>query len=457
MMFWGADTTQLSKHATVTHGGAARLETLLGTIEQVALSTEWTGADAESFRTRARAEVARGLAAADLLRGLGAELTGHSDEQDDASDGDDGQGCPAVAAALTPETQDELDSLLADALHDGGLEDLRGNSRDLDALAERLAELTPEERAEWIAGLEDDELAALRDAMAADGDGLFWMGGNTDQSRRALLDQLLRDADPADVERISELFPELHPDGRGGGDAAQGTYDVNPDGTVTPPGEVVPEDASWRDVSQGSYGDCVSMATLAMMMDQDPGWAAEHVQDNGNGTVTVTLYDENGDPEPITMPKELPSEDGKVVGAGRGPLADDPTSATWPSYVERALAIQMGGDYSGIEGHGSPEVGPRLTGLDVETIPPTDADAAFDAARRGEPMVVGTSVKLAENDTGPGDWRGGHGYWVDGVSTDDSGEEVIVLRNPHGPDTPTVELTREQYEKYTSSAEVHHD
>ena len=155
MMFWGADTAQLSKRATATHGGAARLETLLETIEQVALSTEWTGADAESFRTRARAEVARGLAAADLLRGLGAELTGHSDEQDDASDGDDGQGVPAVAAALTPETQDELDSLLADALHDGGLEDLRGNSRDLDALAERLAELTPEERAEWIAGLED--------------------------------------------------------------------------------------------------------------------------------------------------------------------------------------------------------------------------------------------------------------------------------------------------------------
>ena len=117
----------------------------------------------------------------------------------------------------------------------------------------------------------------------------------------------------------------------------------------------------------------------------------------------------------------------------------------------------MGGEYSGIEGHGSPEVGPRLTGLQVETIPPTDPDAAFDAARAGEPMIVGTSVELAEGDTGPGDWRSQHGYWVDGVSTNDSGEEVIVLRNPHGPDTPTVELTREEYEKYTSSAEVHHD
>ena len=72
-------------------------------------------------------------------------------------------------------------------------------------------------------------------------------------------------------------------------------------------------------------------------------------------------------------------------------------------------------------------------------------------------MVVGTAVELSEGDTPPSGWLGGHGYWVDGVSTDDSGEEVIVLRNPHGPDTPTVELTREQYEKYTSSAEVHHD
>ena len=456
-MFWGADTEQLARHARATLVGAGRLESLLGSLEQDALAVTWAGPDAAAFRDRLRSEVSRALTTTDRMRDLGAELTSHRDEQDDASDGDGGQGSPAIAAALTPAMQDELDSLLDEALHDGGLEDWRGNSRDLDALAERLSELSPEERAEWIAGLEDDELAALRDAMAADGDGWLGLGGTTDQSRRALLDQLLRDADPSDVERISELFPELHPDGRGGGDAAQGTYDVNPDGTVTPPGEVVPEDASWRDVSQGSYGDCVSMATLAMMAEQDPGWVADHVQDNGNGTVTVTLYDENGDPEPITMPKELPSEDGNVVGAGRGPLADDPTSATWPSYVERALAIQMGGGYSEIQGHGSPEVGPRLTGLQVETIPPTDPDAAFEAARAGEPMVVGTSVELAEGDTGPGDWRSHHGYWVDGVSTNDSGEEVIVLRNPHGPDTPTVELTREEYEKYTSSAEVHHD
>ena len=34
MMFWGADTAQLSKRATATHGGAARLETLLGTIDR---------------------------------------------------------------------------------------------------------------------------------------------------------------------------------------------------------------------------------------------------------------------------------------------------------------------------------------------------------------------------------------------------------------------------------------
>lgn len=456
-MFWGADTARLAQQAAATQLDATRLETLLGALERAALSVAWTGPDAEAFKVQVRAEIALALKTSQRMHGLGAELTGHADEQDDASQSDQGQGHLPVGARLDPAVKDDLDSLLAEALQDGGFEDWRGNSRDLDALTERLAELSPEERAEWIAGLDDEELEALRDAMTADGDGVLGIGGNSDGSRRALLDQLLRDADPSDVERISELFPELHPDGRGGGDAAQGTFDVNPDGTVTPPGEVVPEDASWRDVSQGAYGDCVSMATMAMMMEQDPGWAADHVQDNGNGTVTVTLYDENGDPEPITMPKELPAEDGQVVGAGRGPLAADPSAATWPSYVERALAIQMGGEYSGIEGHGSPEVGPRLTGLQVETIPPTDPAAAFDAARAGEPMIVGTSVELAEGDTGPGDWRSQHGYWVDGVSTNDSGEEVIVLRNPHGPDTPTVELTREEYEKYTSSAEVHHD
>src|SRR5699024_12214141 len=167
---------------------------------------------------------------------------------------------------LDPSLQEELDGLLEEALEQGLFEDAGGNSRDLDALADRLAELTPQERAAFVASLSDEELAALRSVMDEDGEGWFGMGGNTDSSRRALLDELLRDAHPEDVQRLSDAFPQLHPDGRAGGDGAQGTHRVDPDGALTPPGEVVPEDASWRDVDQGDYGDCVSLATLGMVM-----------------------------------------------------------------------------------------------------------------------------------------------------------------------------------------------
>lgn len=475
-MILGADTAQLVQQAGHTEDSASRLDELLATTQQHGHAVDWHGPDAEEFRDRMNEGVARGVAAAARLHRHGAELRGHAEEQDSTSSVDgDGLGDPGpeddsgrtvpsddspsrpAPDPLDPALQDELDSLLEEALEDGGLQDIRGNSRDLDALAERLEGLTPAERAAFVAGLSDEELDALRSAMDAEGEGWFGIDGNTDESRRALLDELLRDAHPDDVERLSDTFDSLHPDGRGGGDGTQGDFDVEPDGTVTPPGEVVPEDASWRDVDQGRYGDCVSMATIGMMMQQDPGWAADHVQDNGNGTVTVTLYDENGDPEPITMPKELPSVDGQMLGANRGSVSEDPDAPTWPAYVERALAIQMGGEYSAIEGHGSPEVGPRLTGQSVETVPPTDAEAAFDAARSGEPVIVGTAVPIPDGATPPDGWVGGHGFWVDGVGTNAAGEEVLVLRNPHGPESQTLELTREQYAQYTSSAEIHHD
>lgn len=475
-MFFGADTAQLDQQAARSLDGAAQLQAVLTTAEGRALAVDWSGPDAEDFRARLRDAVAQAISTTELLRELGTELTGHAEEQETASSSEgDGLGAPGAPGApgdptpsedpsesspprpdpLDAALQDELDGLLDEALQDGSLQDINGNSQDLDALTDRLTELTPEERAAWVASLSDAELASLQKAMAADGEGWFGMGGNTDQSRRALLDELLRDAHPDDVERISEAFPSLHPDGRAGGDGAQGTYTVDPDGTLTPPGEVVPEDASWQDVDQGDYGDCVSMATLGMVMEDDPGWAADHVQDNGNGTVTVTLYDENGDPEQITMPKELPATDGHLNSAGDDLLSEDPNAATWPAYVERALAIQMGGSYGDIEGHGSPEVGPRLTGLDVTTVPPSDADTTFDAARDGDKIIVGTAVPPPGTEHPPG-WVGGHGFWVEGVSTNDQGEEVLVCRNPWGPETETMELTREQYEQWTSSAEIHH-
>lgn len=478
-MFMGADTAQLRDHARRTLDGSRRLTDLLSGVENRALAVGWSGSDADAFRETARAAVATALATTQLLEARGRALDEHAHEQDTTSEADGsghgglgapddspGPGAPSPTTGgppsaprpdpLDPALQDELDGLLEEALEESVLTDPGGNSRDLDALADRLAELTPEERAAFVASLSDGELRALQSVMADAGEGWWGMGGNTDPSRRALLDELLRDAHPEDVQRLSEAFPQLHPDGRAGGDGAQGTYDVDPDGMTTPPGEVVPEDASWKNIDQGDYGDCVSLATLGMVMQDDPNWAAEHVQDNGNGTVTVVLYDENGDPEHITMPKELPTTDGHLNSAGDDLVTDDPNAPTWPAYVERALAIQMGGSYSDIEGHGSSEVGPRLTGLDVETIPPTDADTTFDAARNGDRIVIGTAVPPPGDEHPPG-WVGGHGFWVEGVSTNAQGEEVLVCRNPWGAETETMELTREQYEQWTSSAEIHHD
>ena len=76
--------------------------------------------------------------------------------------------------------------------------------------------------------------------------------------------------------------------------------------------------------------------------------------------------------------------------------------------------------------------------------------------RYGAPTYRGPGAPPPGDEHPPG-WVGGHGFWVEGVSTNAQGEEVLVCRNPWGAEAETMELTREQYEQWTSSAEIHHD
>lgn len=92
MNFWGADTDQLREHGAAVSGGARRIEELIATLSSAVQSVEWTGPDADEFRSsflvmcRERVDPA-----ASTLSSLAKECEEHSEEQDSASE-DGGSG-----------------------------------------------------------------------------------------------------------------------------------------------------------------------------------------------------------------------------------------------------------------------------------------------------------------------------------------------------------------------------
>lgn len=132
-----------------------------------------------------------------------------------------------------------------------------------------------------------------------------WEGLDLDT---ALLSEVSRQS----VDRLSSVWPQLHP--------------TPPDGSVyTTAGGPLDDGArTWRDVNQGGVGDCWALAALAGQGRQGSAFYDEMLQHNPNGTVSVRLYDD-GHPHWVTVTGD----------SGR----DSRSAENWPAYVEKALAL----------------------------------------------------------------------------------------------------------------------
>lgn len=86
MTFLGADTDQLRSTARSVADGAQRLEETLTTLGPLVRGVEWTGPDAEEFRTRFDDAHHRCSETAQTLSERGARLEREAEEQDETSD-----------------------------------------------------------------------------------------------------------------------------------------------------------------------------------------------------------------------------------------------------------------------------------------------------------------------------------------------------------------------------------
>jgi len=455
-------------------------------------ASRWKGSDAERFRCDWDGTHSLTLGKViEALAEAGRAAARHADEQELASGARDTAGRTSTSAPdarkgsgnigflgedhssprypdrgepnLTPAELDRLRNKVSAAASGGNF--LAGNDAEVNGLREALAALKPAQLNQLLASLSDDELRNLGAGAAGDGKGWFNSEGTTPFERQQLLDQLLSKASADQVHRLKDLIPWAQPDGTAMGDAARpgGPDPSSTSRWLEPRFPVIGEHPSADDIRQGQYGDCVVLAAAGAMVNADSGWAREHVTDNGNGTVSVLLFDKNGQEQWVTVTSDLPANAyGGQLGAKAG------FGGNWPAYVEKALAqvyteddnndgTKEGappdqawppGHYRAIEGNWGPDAFQYLAGPDVERT--KDADVLWGAASGGKPALVTT---LGETPNGaPNGYHANHAYFVTG--TDEQGN--IILQNPWGAFEPSMVISKEDFRRLFSDATVTH-
>ena len=351
-----------------------------------------------------------------------------------------------------PSRSDADDAVAAIEALDGKDFGINGNRDDLRTIADQLSGLSSVEL-NWV----------LEDLSAEDRQLLGDLIGNTDDSGMNPFDEnglphherldlggtLLSKATPANWDILIEMFPGLHPPFDPGDENKKGvTIDDVTWGVPDPPRPLFDDGVSPDDIKQGGLGDCWFLAPLVGMAEQDPDAIREGIKENPNGTISVRLYDSDGNAHWVTVSPELPlDENGNPAGAGG-------EQELWVAYYEKAFATfydqdndGLTGSYRAIESDYTDKAGPYLSGQPAEDIG-ADFDDVREAYENGDVVVTGTPGEKKVPDKFKEGYVTGHAYVVDGFTDDGK----IILRNPWGSDYPKLYMTPEEYEELFSSA-----
>jgi len=334
------------------------------------------------------------------------------------------------AMGLIPDSVDaatlqEMESILHN-LSSGG--DLFADVSALGDLADLLQDLDPATLTLFIAILPEEDLDKWNDALERNGTLL----GNDYQL--ALSNLMLQSLTEDEVRRFMRSMTTLQP-GLGQLDGSHWKWLEQ---------ELGADSAAMDEINQGGVGDCWFIASIGAELQKDPDFVQDHIHDNGNGTYTVTFYDD-GEPVQVTVDGEIPaSPDGGAAGAH----TDSDWSLSGPAWLaiyEKAYASYKGGSYQDIKGGWGDEGMSDLTGHDADRsgggIFGPSLEDIQDSLDSGHPVTVGTG-----DDAGFFPWQGDdderiddqklvshHEYIVKEVVTLPDGQREIVLLNPWGP------------------------
>lgn len=222
-----------------------------------------------------------------------------------------------------------------------------------------------------------------------------------------------------------------------------------------------------NDIDQQSLGDCYFVSSLAGIANHDPDMIRDAIVDNGDGTYTVTLYEEvDGELQPVevTVDGGMPqtqrwdSETETWIDSDRY-TAGEADSELWPRIFEKAYAQQLGdGDlvagYGEIIGGDGADALEALTGVESQTVGTGglsidelremhDNGVLLPASQRHIPGSgwMGFGKDTGNYDIGDDEFVTRHQYWVEDIRDDGT----IVVRNPWGYDDYEYELTLDEF------------
>ncbi|MDN5855194.1 MAG: C2 family cysteine protease, partial [Actinomycetia bacterium] len=348
------------------------------------------------------------------------------------------------------------------------LEQAKGVSDDdyapfeMQNLLESLKELSPAAFDYLVMGLSDDQLAALDERSA-----MRNVNGLSHWGQIDFHSLFLSNVSGPMLNRVTEQWPSIEPELGGvdsveDGDIPLPHWGDPPDGnTLYGYDEDGNLDNSADDVDQGSVGDCWMQAKMAALAQEHPEWVTDHVEQNSNGTITITMYDSDGNAHEVTVTDQIPvDDDGDPVYSGNSGV-----DSNWSTYYEKAFALasQHGSDgetgYGGIEGGWGADDAQMMTGEDPGDI---DNEGGFIGIGDHESMSDvrehfenGDAVVIGMNGDTPPDeikdtYHGNHEYYVKGFTDDGK----IILGNPWGENEPDLIMTEEQFNEHCYDAAV---
>lgn len=249
---------------------------------------------------------------------------------------------------------------------------------------------------------------------------------------------------------------------RGGGGVSSGNPDITDDKDGATYEEIDgplidDEGIEPDDIRQGGLGDCWLISSLRGIAGSPEGaqLLAENIEDNGDGTYDVTLYDD-GEPVVVTVTGEIPVDaDGNPVYAGN----DGGPTELWPMLFEKAMAQQFGGAYEDLDADWPARAMEALTGHDVETYDegflPWDGKDFPDAQSLHDRLEDGGVLVASTNGDGEkasdGDLVSNHAYTVTDVDPDTG---RVTVQNPWGSGYPPITMSHAEFEKRFARLDV---
>ncbi|MEU0245999.1 C2 family cysteine protease [Streptomyces sp. NPDC006235] len=349
-----------------------------------------------------------------------------------------------------------------------------GNRDDLEKISGELDGLTSAELDALTAKASPKDLAFYNQLITNTDDSgwnPFDENGLPEDKRRNTLSLMLSKVSPENVGKFTAAFPGVQPtftntDAYESGGNSQNGQTNNGIHWALPSDPLFNDGVSADDVNQNQFGDCWYVASLAGLAQKNPAFIQEGIKQNPNGTVSVRVWDKEGNHQWVTMTADLPSDQ------NGNPITTYGNGETWPAYYEKAFAMVYSDDgdgergYGGIEGDDPKKSAPYLTGQEGQDLKTggflgigehddkniESLKKAFDA---GKVVTVSTPDDESLDKNHPQEWgntyHSNHAYYVRGFTDDGK----VILGNPWGVSNyPSITVTQEQFNKYFQGPEA---